>query len=115
MAKVYSHIEGFREVPVYEKYESFDEYLQECTIWEKELISILKNNSQCPEAGEIIQFPVADGYARYAVYTLKPVQIVHIPIGDAWHFEYANKLTATDIRKKIRQTHAMKKLFSKKI
>lgn len=42
---------------------------------------------------------------------LKPVEIVHLPIMDGWDFQYANRLTAKDIREKIEQQKAIDKTF----
>ena len=65
-----------------------------------------------PETGEIIDFPVADGKALYMVITCKPLMLVHLPLGDAWHFEYAKNLTAKDVRQKIAGRKALDKLFA---
>jgi len=51
--------------------------------------------------GEILKFPAADGYAQYMVISMKPLQLVHLELGDAWTFQYANLLTATEVQKKI--------------
>jgi hypothetical protein len=63
--------------------------------------------------GEIISFPVADGKAMYMVAKLKPVMLVHLPLGDAWEFEYAHLLTKTEVIKKIQQHKALEKIFSR--
>lgn len=64
------------------------------------------------EAGKEIRFPVGDGYARYIVAKLKPVVLIHI--GDAWHFEYANHLTASDVRKEIKKVEGLRAIFGSK-
>jgi len=87
----------------------------------KNYVDILKKtiktsySSVCPEAGEEIRFPVADGYACYVVVRLKPVELIHIDTGDGWHFQYANRLTASDIRKEIKKIKNIRKLFSTRI
>lgn len=65
-------------------------------------------------SGETIRFPIADGHAEYMVLSTKPVMLIHLPIGDAWEFEYANRLTKSDIVKKIKQQKAISKFFNKK-
>jgi hypothetical protein len=57
---------------------------------------------------------VADGYAQYMVASLSPVELIHLPLWDAWQFDYAGRLTKKDIIEKINQRKAMEKLFSKK-
>lgn len=57
---------------------------------------------------------VADSYAVYIVASMKPLELVHIPIMDAWEFQYANRLTAKDVKEKIRSEKALQALFAKK-
>lgn len=61
--------------------------------------------------GQVIRFPVADGYAEYMVACLKPVQLIHIPTWDAWQFQYVSRLTKKDIIEKIDNNVRVKKLF----
>jgi hypothetical protein len=47
------------------------------------------------------------------VASMRPLELVHVPLGDAWDYPYIERLTATDIQNKIDQTKAMAKLFKK--
>lgn len=67
------------------------------------------NRNNAEHVGEVIQFPVADGYAQYMVAALSPVELIHIPLWDAWEFEYASRLTKKDIVEKIEQRKAWDK------
>jgi len=71
-------------------------------------------NSGGKNVGEIIRFPVADGHAEYMVASMKPVELIHIPLGDCWDFQYAHRLTAKDVQEKIDQQKRLAQLFSKK-
>jgi hypothetical protein len=51
--------------------------------------------------GEVVGFPMADGFAFYMVLSMRPLELMHIPLGDAYQFPYANRLTAKDIESKI--------------
>jgi hypothetical protein len=64
--------------------------------------------------GEVIKFPVADGYAEYMVACMKPLQLIHLEYYDGYSFEYANRLKAKDVEDKINQQNALKKLFTAK-
>lgn len=64
--------------------------------------------------GEVINFQVADGHARYMIASMKPLELVHLPLGDAWEFQYAHLLTATAVQEQLDRQTALKKLFSKK-
>lgn len=86
--------------------ETFKEKLNSLRKAEEKYISDVKNwitkaGYTEKNSGEIIQFQVADGYAQYMVISMKPLRLVHLPLGDAWDFQYANRLTAKDVQDKI--------------
>lgn len=84
-----------------------DDYIKELRSHLKTLGYIGKN------VGEIIQFPVGDGYAQYMVVSMKPLRLIHLELGDAWCFRYANLLTAKEVQKKIDGAKALSRLFKK--
>ena len=103
------------EIKVPEIGHDFKKYEKECEEFATKLKEFLiKRNPNGELVGEIIRFPVADSYAEYMVASLKPVALVHMPLMDAWDFEYANRLTAKDIKDKVAQQKALEKLFSRK-
>lgn len=115
MAKIYSPPEGF-EAPELDIKGDVQDYFKACDDYVKRLQESVRASygSVCPEAGEIIAFPVADGKARYVVARLKPVELIHIDTGDAYHFEYVHRLTAKDVREEIRKVKALDALFSRR-
>ena len=113
MAKIYASPKEI-EAPEYQTYQDTDEYLKAGNEYVEKLKEWAKENSNCPEAGKEIRFPAADGYARYIVFSLKPVTLIHVDVGDAWHFQYANRLTAADIRKEVKKVEGLAKLFGTK-
>lgn len=56
--------------------------------------------------GEVIRTPRCDGYAEYMVFSLAPCQLIHLPLGDAWHADpiWLNGLNAKIIREKVRNS-----------
>ena len=74
-----------------------------------------KANGKGKLAGEENRFQVADGYACYIVFSTTPVVLIHLATGDAWQYQYANRLTASDIKEEVRRNQAMAKLFGKKV
>lgn len=80
----------------------------------EDLKAFCKSRNNAEHVGEVIQFPVADGYAQYMVASLSPVELIHLPLWDAWEFQYASRLTKKDIIEKIEQRKALEKLFSTK-
>jgi hypothetical protein len=90
------------------------EYEKKCKQFEKDCITYLNDLGYAGKnVGEIISFPVADGKARYMVISMRPLQLLHLPLDDAWEFEYVNNLTSKDVQEKINQRIALEKMFSK--
>lgn len=79
--------------------------------WVEKIKEFAFKHGKGPNRGKEIHFPVADGYARYVVFTGSV--LIHLPVGDAWQFQYANRLTAKDVTQKVKQAKALAKLFSK--
>lgn len=111
MAKIYSPPEGF-DPPQWdpklshkENDKAEDEYMEKLKAW-------AKKHGKGKTAGEMIYFPVADGKAVYMVFSLKPVTLIHVPVGDAWHFQYAHRLTASDVRKEIEGAKTLRGIFA---
>jgi hypothetical protein len=113
MGKIYTAPKEFKK-PVYPAYQDFnkyqaacDKYINDIKVWAK------SQNPTCPESGKEITFPVGDGRARYIVVSLKPVILVHDDTCDSWHYQYANRLTAADVRKEVKNLEGINKLFGK--
>jgi len=114
MATIYAPPKEVGNPPQFEPGGDFRKRMKDEEAWVAELAAWAKQNGNGSEAGEEIRFPVGDGYARYIVLSMRPVKLIHIPTFDAYSFQYANRLTAADIREKIRSARAMRKLFSSK-
>jgi hypothetical protein len=56
-----------------------------------------------PLAGKVVRWPIADGYAEYMVVSLRPLTLIHLPLGDAWRMPapFERGLTAADIRDQV--------------
>jgi hypothetical protein len=88
-------------------------YRKACDKFIEDLRAFLKKRKDGKNVGEVIKFPVADGYAMYMVASMKPLELVHIPLWDAWDFQYAHLLNAKEVQKKIDQEKALEELFNK--
>ena len=64
--------------------------------------------------GKEVSFPHADGYARYMVASEKPFQLMHLPLGDAWHSPIVEHMTVKAIKEKIDQDEAWRKTWEGK-
>ena len=112
MAQIFNSPDGVK-VPELD-FKNFAQYEKDCENYKKDLKAWLnKNGFNGKNVGETIRFPVADGYAHYMVASMKPVQLIHLPLGDAWHFEFAHLMTAKEVQTKIDGQNALKKLFKK--
>lgn len=78
-----------------------------------ELKAMLLKRHNGKNVGEVVQFPCADSYAQYMVANMRPLELVHLPLGDAWDFPYIQNMKAKDIQDKIDQQKALEKLLKK--
>lgn len=113
MGVVYSGVDGIH-APEWESGEDYKDHIKREERYEQNLINYALIHGKGGYRGKIVQFPHADGYARYLVLSLRPLRLVHIATGDAWHYPYIERLTAKDITDKIDQDARWKALFSKK-
>jgi hypothetical protein len=113
MAKIYGIPKELGEAPSFSIEQPFEAYQQATEKFVQSVKDWAKKNGNGECRGEEIRFPVADGYAQYVVVGLKPVTLIHLPIGDGWQFQYANRLTAKDVRDQVRREQAMAKMFAK--
>ncbi len=111
MATIYNSPEEIK-VPEF-NWQDLEAYRKSEEKFLENLKAFLKRRNKGKNVGEIIKFPAADGYALYMVASMRPAELVHIPLGDAWHFQYAHLLTAKEIQDKIDQEKAMEELFAK--
>jgi hypothetical protein len=61
--------------------------------------------------GEIVKFAVADGYAEYMVLSMRPMKLIHLPLGDAYQFPYVHLMTSSEITKKLESKKKLAELF----
>jgi hypothetical protein len=114
MAKIYSLPKEFeKKIPVFDFAKPYKEHENREKEFLKELKDFLiKQNPNEKHVGEIIDFPVADGKAMYMVISLKPVELLYLPLGDAWQYQYVHKMNKKDIIDILNRNIALKKLFS---
>ena len=66
-------------------------------------------------AGEHVRWPRGDGYARYLVMKIRPLWLMHLPLGDAWDMDdvFRRGLRAADIRENIEMQEKLASIFGK--
>jgi hypothetical protein len=68
-------------------------------------------------AHPVIKFPAADSFAYYAVISMKPLVLQHVPAGDGWSISAAHirGLRAEDVSAMIAREKALAALFAKRV
>lgn len=110
MAKIYGGVKGINKPAITSDWQGYEKRAE---VYVQKIKDYAKQNSKCSEAGKEIHFPVADGRACYVVLSLRPLELVHLDVNDGYSFQYANRLTATDVRAEIKRNEALTRLFKK--
>lgn len=111
MAKIYA---SPLEVKVPEfNWEDIEQYNKDCETYKENLKAFLRKRNSGKTVGEVLRFQVADGYAEYMVASLKPVELVHLPLMDGYQSETAELMTAESIKNKIENQKRLNKLFGR--
>lgn len=114
MAKIFSAPNSI-PIPKWNYKKTHQENMEEESKYVKQLKVVLADRKPGQKlVGEIIKFGVADGYAEYMVASVSPLELVHIPLGDAYEFPYVHRLTKKDVEDKIKGQKALEELFKKK-
>jgi hypothetical protein len=113
MAKIVSPPKAVGEVPGFD-IKNIDGWEKAENEWLEKLRKWCKKNGSGDLAGEVVREAAADGYAQYMVFKMRPLTLIHLPLGDAWHFRWAHKWNAADIRDKVKREKSISDLFSRK-
>jgi hypothetical protein len=119
MAKCYSPPTEIK-VPVYDyKNKDYSEEDKRYDIAHEAFISELskfcKEESNCPDAGEIIRFGVGDGIAQYMVFDYRTV--IYVPYLDNYRVDECTirGIRKADIIRKIKANKPLAEIFGRKI
>lgn len=118
-AKIYAAPEELKQPKISFSVDNFKEDLKNYKAAEaqyrEDMRQWLKDNGFTGKnAGEIVRFPWADSYAEYMVISMQPLELFHVPLGDAWDYPDVDLQTPERIQQKIDQQKSMDKLFSQK-
>ena len=111
-ATIYAAPEEFQQPKL--DFLNFAKYQKEEEEYLEKLQAYCKENSDSKYAGEIVRIPHADSSANYMVASLRPLELIHIPTGDAWDSPLAELLTAKKVKEMIDGEKKMAKLFGKR-
>lgn len=101
MAKVYAPPTE-HAAPRFDPKKTWDENHREEAAYLARLGAALRKQATVKDrlVGREVTWPRADGYARYLVAGVRPLSLVHLPLGDGWRLPAAHErgLTLADVR-----------------
>ncbi len=74
---------------------------------------LIKSGYKGKHTGEVVRFPVADGYAQYMLADGKKSFLIHLPYCDAYDYRDVQYLPKAEILRRIEVSKKMAALFSK--
>ena len=114
MAEIYSAPTEI-ELPKFDfKNFNYEEHQKKENAYIEKLRQFCFKRKRGKNVGEIIKFQVADGYALYMVASMRPLELIHIPLGDAYDFQYVHLMTPKEVQESIDREKAIAKLFADK-
>lgn len=113
MAKIYDPPAEIGPVPEFDWKLDYKEIQRREQEWTDRLAAWCRSRKQGACVGEVIRDHVADGYARYMVAGLRPLELIHLPLGDAWHSRWAHLWTAKEVKQMVEREHGIRELFGR--
>lgn len=112
-AQIYSPPEEF-PAPEFNWKAPYEEQLKAELEWIEKLAEWCRKHGKGPYAGKEIRDPVADSYAQYMIFSLRPLVLIHLPLGDAWRSRWDERWTAADVRQMADRMDNIKTNFGQK-
>jgi hypothetical protein len=109
MAKIYSAPEEIKRPKL--DFKDVKGYKEGCKKFKEELKAWCKSHSKGKNIGEVIRIPHADSYAEYMVYSMRPLELINIPLWDEWNSPFADLLTAKKVNEMIVADKKLAELF----
>lgn len=94
--------------------ERWEAYERDTEAWVASVRAWAREHGSGPIRGEIVRFPIADGYAQYVV--MSGTQLIHLPVYDGWQIPaaHARGLRAADLKAMVAQDKALEQLFTER-
>ena len=77
-----------------------------------ELRTFLRKRNGGKYVGKVVKFQVADGYAKYMVASVRPLELVNIPFDDEYQFQYIYNMKWSDIKARIKYEETLEKIYT---
>ena len=94
----------------------FEGYEAACEKFRADLAALCRENGKSDVLGEVVKWQRADGYAEYIVWRTRPLELIHLPLGDGWQIEapLMRGLRLADVREMVDRDRALRALFAKR-
>ena len=81
----------------------------------EKLRGMAKQNGTSELLGEVVRWQRADGYAQYMVWQTRPLQLIHLDLGDGWEVEDAliRGLRLSDVEDMVAHSRRLREIFSR--
>ena len=114
-ATIYSPPEEIGEPPSWDSDTPIQELLDSEKEYQKRIQAWCKEHGQGDYRGELWRYQIADGYAIYVIYKMRPLTLIHVATGDAWDIPEVVRrgLSAALIREDIKRSAAIAALFNR--
>lgn len=106
------------EPPAWESYMvdghfNYERHRQLTGAYIAQLEQLSAGNGSSKLLGEVLRFQRGDGYAMYMVWRTRPLELIHLPVDDAWQVEDAliRGLRLSDIKDMVDCEEKLKELF----
>lgn len=112
MGKIFSPPDEVGKLPEFSDYgDDFRAYMNAQEEYVKKVQAFAVANRSGKYVGKEVSFPHADGYARYVIFSIKPLILLHLAVGDAWQYPHVERLTAKDVQQAVDRQEGLSKLF----
>ena len=81
--------------------------------YREEVRAFCIKHSKGKNVGETIRIQHADSYAEYMVFSMSPLKLIHLEVGDAWDSPYAELLTPKKVEEMIEREIKLKSITKK--
>ena len=95
------------------EFQPWDTYGDRIKAYSEQLKAWIMENGSSEYRGKQARFGVGDGYAAYYVFSLSPLELIHDPAYDGYHYPHIERLTRKDITDQIDREDAWRAMVMK--
>jgi len=89
-----------------------DTYMERYEEYRRAIQAFCEEQGKGSFRGREIRFPVADGYACYFIFSLRPVVLIKDDSGDGWDYAHIDDLKVSTLKEEAERLEKLNKLFA---